>query len=119
MSMPMEPVTNRDIVVKRENVKRETSKCLCSTRKLADFYTGGGDCVKPAGGEALVTLKKAIDGVILLDVAACKVKVDDGAVEGKPLCERGVGQGRVGGEDIPLFLLGGLEYVGAWESAGN
>src|SRR5438874_13091087 len=97
VSMPMESVTNRDIVV-----KRETSKSLCSTRKLADFYTGGGDCVKPAGGKAFVTLKKAVDGVILLDIAAFEMKMDDGAVEGLFLGERTFGQSGVGGEDVPL-----------------
>src|SRR6266581_3253552 len=112
VSMPMEPVTSKDMVLKRENVKRETSKCLRSTWKLANFYSGGGDRVKPAGGEALIAVKKAVDGVVLLDVAAFEVQMDDGAVKGDVLREWGVGQGGVGGEDVPLLFLGGFEDVG-------
>src|SRR5439155_9585716 len=107
-----EPVTSKDMVLKRENVKPETSKCLRSTWKLANFYSGGGNCVKPAGGQTLVSLEKAIDGVILLDVAAFEVQMDDGAVEGDVLREWGVGQGGVGGEDLPLLFLGEFEDVG-------
>ena len=84
---------------------------LRSTWELANFYSGWGDCVKPAGREALVTLEKAVDGVILLDIATFKVKVDDGAIEGKLVRERSVGQTGVGGEDVPLLFLGGFENL--------
>src|SRR5215204_3953853 len=114
VSMPMEPVTRSDMVLKRENVKRATSKCLRSTWELSNFYTGWGDCVKPAGGKALVTLEKAVDGVILLDIATFEVEVNDGAIEGKLLRERSVGQTGVGGEDVPLLFLSEFEDLGRW-----
>src|SRR5882672_9438167 len=112
VSMPMEPVTKRDIV-KLEDLKLETRNAdrSRSARELADFYSGGGDRVKPAGRKPLVTLEKPVDGIILLDVAAFEVEVDDGAAERLFLSKRSVGQGGVGGEDIPLFFLGGVENV--------
>ena len=84
---------------------------LRSTWELANFYSGGGDCVKAAGGKAFVTLKQPVDGIVLLDVASFEVKMNDSAVKWHIFGERGVGQGGVGGEDVPLFFLGGFENL--------
>jgi hypothetical protein len=79
--------------------------------ELAYFYAGGGNRVEAAGGQAFEAGEEAVDGIVLLYVAAFELEVDEGAIERFVLGERGHRQGGIGGDDFPLFFGGGGEDV--------
>src|SRR5438105_3135698 len=86
VSMPMEPVTRSDMrelrnqkpEIRRKPEKRKSkaapSGFFCG--QLSYFHPRGGDGVEAAGGQALVALEEAIDGVVLFDVAALELQED-------------------------------------------
>src|SRR5438477_5031985 len=57
-------------------------------RQLPHLHTRGGDGVQPAGCEPFVALEEAVDRVVLFDIAAFQLKVDDAAVERQAEQER-------------------------------
>jgi hypothetical protein len=65
---------------------------------LAYFYSGFGDGVEAACGEAFVAVEEAVDGVVLFDVAAGELEVDEGSDEADALGAAAAagGGGRVG-----------------------
>jgi len=81
-------------------------------RKLPDFDARGGDGVEAAGGEALVPLEEAIDGVVLFDVGCLYVEEHHRTAEALALIERSLGEIGVGGHDLELGLAGGFEDFG-------
>src|SRR5688572_712666 len=106
LSMPMEPVTKRGIAL--------GLACDLRTRELTHFYTRRGHGVQAAGRQTLVALEEAGDGVVLLDVAAFELKVDDAAVElwrRVVAVEKGRRERGIGCDDFGLIFVGGFEHV--------
>src|SRR5687768_18388860 len=92
VSIPMEPVTSSDIV-------------SLSPGQLSDFHARSGDRVQPAGREAFVAFEQAVDGVVLLDVAALELEEDDDAVEPDVLVEDGLHALRIRRHHFELLAL--------------
>lgn len=87
--------------------------------ELADFDSGFGDGVKAFGLGRFVAIEEAVDGVVLFDVAAGELEEDDGAAEVEIEGVRGVGQFRVGGDDVKLGFFGGFEDFSFRGSGGE
>src|SRR5437016_5791629 len=110
VSMPMEPVTRRDILSPYKTFLSRSFR-----RKLTNFHARSRDGVEPAGRKALVAGEQPIDRVVLFDVAAFQLQKYHAAVELDFLVEDRVHQRGIGREDVQLLRLCGFEEVSGRE----